>query len=85
MNNLSVERFNRAEDAGHAKPKDALIAAIEELDEHKIVSVAIVCMSNDDEPVTYYAGPHVSTLKKVWRVFQNELYRVMERLIEGEG
>lgn len=82
MNNLSVERFNRSEDAGKANPKDALTAAINEIDKYKVKSVMIIAVVDDDESVTYFAGPHVATLQKVWMVLQHEVLRIVTRIIE---
>lgn len=82
MSNIAVERFNRSEDAGKAKPKDALTAAINDIDKYKVKSVMIIAVCDDNESVTYFAGPHVATLQKVWIVLQHEILRIITRIIE---
>lgn len=82
MNKLSVERFNRTKEAGDILPRDALETALSELDEQKIKSVVIIAVDADDMQISYFAGPHVSSLRKLWTVLQYELLRVVERMTE---
>lgn len=81
MNKLSVERFNRANDAGTILPRDALETALSELDKEDIKSIVIIGIDSNNNQISYFAGPHVSSLRKLWTILQYELLRVVERMV----